>query len=85
MITKKDAILIAQTFAKATKFDIENHCKNDAEKARVARGVLFRCLDDMYYDVLSLKVRDQLREDNLTGSGGREGFLSFASAVLEGK
>ena len=78
MITKKDAILIAQTFAKAAKFDIENHCHGDSGTIGMVRSVLFRSLDDFYYDVLSVKVRDQFFGE----STSREAFIKYARDIV---
>jgi hypothetical protein len=89
MITKKDAILIAQTFSKAAKFEIDNYAHGDSDKIGMVRGSLFRSLGDFYYDLLPLKVRDQFCDDakaedhgNSIGSG-RTVFLKIAHDILD--
>lgn len=85
MITKKDAILIAQTFAKAAKFDIDNNCNGDYGKIGMIRSVLFRSLDDLYYDVMSQKLREQFQEEMSYSKvfSGREAFKEYARVIVD--
>lgn len=77
MLNKKDAILIATTIAKAAKFDIDNY--GGHEETPAIRGATFRALDDLYYDVLPMKVRDQFMT---LGKTGHENFLDIARNIL---
>lgn len=83
MLTKKDAILIAETFTNAAKHDIDlvkTVGRHDLVPA--IRGALFRGLDDFWYDVLSLKVREQF--DVVTNmKTGRYNFIDYANVILD--
>ena len=88
MITKNDAIIIAQTLAKAAKFDIDNHClkENSEHQIPAIRGVVFRALGDIYYEIVPEKVRESFRKDSEFASRtGCEQFLLHAREILDPK
>lgn len=83
MITKKDAILIAQTFAKAAKIDIEiARASGLPELIPAIRGAFYRGLDELWYDVLPLKVRDQFEVVSNVKSG-KWNFSKYVDDILD--
>jgi len=77
MITKNDAINIATSIANSAKFDITNHGKYDTIPA--IRGAIFRSLDDIWYNVLPLKIREQFNSDT---ESGHEVYMNIARDIL---
>ena len=83
MLTKKDAILIAETFAKAAKHDIEaSRQRGNQDEIHGIRGALFRGLDDFWYDLLPMKVREQFDVVSNMHTG-RYNFVEYASVILD--
>lgn len=57
MITKKEAIAIAENIAYGGFREI--NMLNDVNKIHCVRGAVFAAADNIWYDVLPLKTREQ--------------------------
>ena len=57
MLTKKDVIAIGLAISKGAALEVELRTLNNAEKFAV-RGAALRSLDEFWYGIVPLKVRD---------------------------
>ena len=82
MITKKDAIAILISITKAAKLEIDSYSAVAYDSVRVPaiRGALFRALDNLWYEILTLRVREQFHVEG--NFNNRENFLNIARQIL---
>lgn len=80
MITKKDAIKIAEAIANAGVREINMTWDVDKiNKIPSVRGAIFAAVDNIWYDVLPMKTREEFYSDAKTAN---ENYLDIVRNIL---